>query len=207
MKKRIGLCAILVMVAVVTIPAMAQNQPRTHDGFFLRFLAGGGPGQIVLEDVQGSDMTFKSTGGGFHFQIGTSIAENFILFGDVGGFSLLDPEVEWEGTSGTLENVSMSAIGFGGGATYYIMPANFFFSGSVMYVSDQFEYENVEGESEYGLGFFLCVGKEWWIGDKWGLGVAAFFETGSPKDKPDAQGNQIQLRNTIFGLMFSATLD
>lgn len=198
---------IMALAISICLPAMVAGQAQEHEGFFMRFLAGAGPGNIVLEDVSGSDATFKSIGGAFHFQIGTNISENLILFGDLGGFSLIDPEMEWQGQSGTVEDVSVSAMGFGAGATYYMMPANFYLSGSVMYVSDTIEFSGSKGESEYGIGFFACIGKEWWVGDNWGLGAALFFEYSAPKDKEDPSGNQAQIKNTIFGIMFSATMD
>jgi len=197
----------LVICIVLPISSRAQsnNGARQHDGFFMRFLVGAGPGSITIDDA---DMEFTSTGADFHFQIGGSIAENLILFGDIGGFSLSNPEVEWQGATGTAEDVSVSAMGFGGGITYYIMPTNIFLSGSIMYVNDSIEYEDEDiGESDPGISFFISAGKEWWVGNKWGLGAAVFFEYGTPKDKADAAGNQAKMTNKIFGIMFSATMD
>ncbi|MFO7892077.1 MAG: hypothetical protein R6V04_17260 [bacterium] len=200
---------VLSILVGITLPVSvsAQSNPlaRQHEGLFLRFLLGAGPGSINIDD---DFMEFSSIGADFHFQIGGSVAENFILFGDIGGFSLTNPDVEIQGTAGTTEDVSVSAMGYGMGATYYIMPSNIFLSGSVMYVSDTIEYENEDaGESDSGLGFFISAGKEWWVGDNWGLGAAVFFEYGSLKDKEDAAGNQADITNHIFGVMFTATMD
>ncbi len=199
------------LIIALCLPGIlaAQMNPnaRQHEGFFMRFLAGGGPGKVTIDDVMCSEMIFTSTGGDFHFQIGSSISDNLIVFGDLGGFSLMDPEVEWFGETATLENLSVSAIGYGAGLTYYMMPANFYFSGSVLYCSDTIEYENVKGESESGLGFFLALGKEWWVGNNWGLGVALFLESSSVKDKEEVNGVKATIKNLIYGIAFSATMD
>lgn len=189
----------------ISVKAQSNNQARRHESFFMRFLLGAGPGSITIDDAE-IDLT--STGADFHFQIGGSVTENLILFGDIGGFSLTNPEMELQGATGTTEDVSVSAMGFGSGITYYIMPSNIFLSGSVMYINDTIKYEDEDiGESDPGIGFFISAGKEWWVGDKWGLGAAVFFEYGSLKDKADASGNQADITNQIFGIMFTATMD
>ncbi len=204
--KTVLLLSLVISIAIpITIQAQSNLGVREHEGFFMRFLVGPGPGSIKLDDA---DMEFSSTGVDFHFQIGGSVSNNLILFGDIGGFSLTDPEFKFQGTTVTVEDLSVNALGFGGGLTYYLMPANIFFSGSIMYVNDTIEIEDEKvAESESGMGFFISAGKEWWVGDKWGLGAALFFEYGTPKDKEDTAGNQATLTNRIFGIMFSATMD
>ena len=212
MKFKTRTVVMVILGIYLFLPAnlMGQSDPeaRKHEGFFMRFLLGGGPSSVVLENVDGSDMTFKPTGGDFHFQIGKSIGENLIVFADIGGFSLVNPNVEWQGSSGTTEDVSVSAFGFGAGVTYYIMPNNIFISGSILSIGNTIEYENsMKGKSESGFGFFICAGKEWWVSDKWALGGGIYFETSSTKDQKDAFGNQPDIKNRSFGIMFSATMD
>ncbi len=204
--KTVLLVTLVICIALpVSLLAQSNLEARNHEGFFMRFLVGAGPGSIIIDDA---DMEITSTGADFHFQIGGSVAENLILFGDIGGFSLTNPDMEWQGVSFSGEDVSVSAMGYGAGLTYYIMPANIFLSGSVMYVNDTIKFEDEEvGESDPGIGFFISAGKEWWVGDKWGLGAAVFFEYGNPKDKADVAGNQATMTNQIFGIMFSATMD
>ena len=180
-----------------------NNGSPFHEGFYLRFLAGGGPGSSVIDN----DMTFKSSAGLFHFQIGGEISENLVLFGDIGGFSLSDPKVEFEGTAYTLKDVYISSFGVGIGLSYYIMPANIYLTGSLMLANSYIEYQDQKlAESERGPGVFLSIGKEWWVGKKWGLGIAGFFEGAWLKDKEDAQGYQADINNQIFGIAFSATM-
>ena len=87
----------LLLCAALIIPAILTAQDKAHEGFFMRFLVGAGPGKVTIDDVMGKEMVFTSTGSDFHFQIGKSISQNLILFGDLGGFSLTDPDVEYGG--------------------------------------------------------------------------------------------------------------
>lgn len=212
MKKINTYYTLLTLIAILFIPQWIQGQEdvriNIHEGFFMRFLAGGGSGNVEMDNVSGSTMTFQGATGTFHFQIGTEISDNLALYGDLGGFGITEPEIEWQGNRGTANNASISYTGVGVGLTYYLMPSNIYFSGSVLYASNTIEFETSEGESENGLGIFLCIGKEWLIGEKqkWGLGVAGFFEGASLEDKEDAAGNSSDIKNSNLGIAFSATL-
>jgi len=49
------------------------------------------------------------------------------------------------------------------------------------------------------------VGKEWWVSNRWGLGVAIFGSFSQSKDKGD--GVEYTIKNRAFGVLFSATFD
>ena len=53
-----------------------------------------------------------------------------------------------------------------------------------------------------GLGLKLAVGKEWWVSDHWGIGVAGQFFI-SRNDDPDA--TTVKLTTLGGGVAFSAT--
>lgn len=201
-------------VSLILFPFQLQAQApapgaRTHDGFFLRFLAGGGPGQLVVDDVLGSELKYTSpAGGAFHFQIGGAVAENLILFGDVGGFALADPDVELGGASQPGQNLDVTASGLGGGLCYYFMPANIYLSGSVLASRNSMTFQSVTGESEAGPSLLVAAGKEWWVGPRWGLGVALMLELGSTRDQRDATtGEKPRMTTRMFSVAFSATLN
>lgn len=203
---------LLVFVGLVTCACftagaseLQSTEERGHEGFFMRFLLGFGPGNLAF-DLSGSEMKFSSTGTLFHFQIGKEIMPNLALFGDLGGFTLTDPEVSWQGSNITVEDVSISSVGFGAGLTYYFMPSNVYLSGSVLLAQASFEFDGNEGESERGPGLMLAVGKEWWVGQKWTLGVSAFIEGARLKDQPDGGGHKAPISTQIVGLAFSATM-
>ncbi len=208
MKARINLiCVILVLGFFFPSCLIAQESSdiRTHEKFYLRFLAGMGSGNIVLSYI-GSDMVFSAVSGLFHFQIGSEIAENLVLFGDFGGFSLTEPTVEWQGLPSTAKDTDISSFGIGAGLSYYIMPADIYLSGSFLLSQVILESDDIEAEGKMGPGVFICIGKEWWVGKKWGLGIAGFFENAWTKDQSDNQGYQAPIKSRAFGVAFSATL-
>jgi hypothetical protein len=49
------------------------------------------------------------------------------------------------------------------------------------------------------------VGKEWWVTQDWGLGLAGQFQVASMKDHPD--GVSTRMTAETFSLLFSATFN
>ena len=91
---------------------------------------------------------------------------------------LVDLRVEQPGIEGEAElNGRLSMAAIGGGITYYLMPINIYFSGSIggakLYLHD--DDNDIDGDSDIGIAGDLTVGKEWWVGNSWGLGLAAVF--------------------------------
>src|SRR4029079_14699548 len=96
-----------------------------------------------------------------------------------------DPDVEIDGRDlGDAEDLDRELgigddaqlVGIGIGLTYYIMPVNVYVSGAVGI--GQIVFENYHGDregSDIGFASDVIVGKEWWVGDDWGLGVAGQF--------------------------------
>jgi hypothetical protein len=195
--------SVLILAVVCFSTSIFGQEEFTHQGFYMRFLAGGGPGRVKIDN----DMILKSSPAGlFHFQIGGALTENLALFADLGGFSLTDPEMEYGGSTTPLDEASVSSVGIGAGLSYYIMPANLYLSGSLMLAQVSMEFEGTTSETEWGPGFLVAVGKEWRVGRRWGLGAAAFFEGAKVKDQADPGGNQPDVTSSIFGIAFTATL-
>jgi len=55
-------------------------------------------------------------------------------------------------------------------------------------------------ESKWGFGVQGLVGKEWWVSQDWGIGVAGEVLASSMKDDADES-----MTGLAFGLLFSAT--
>jgi hypothetical protein len=86
--------------------------------------------------------------------------------------------------------------------TYYFMPVNLYLSGSAGFGSLEFD-GNISGETDMGLALDLTVGKEWWVGDNWGLGVAGGFGYHSLPE----EGLDENWSGTSFVVRFTATLN
>jgi hypothetical protein len=205
--------AVLLFLVLLANSSFSQtkNQARQHEGFFMRFLLGVGQGKVVIEDVEGSDMEFTGTPLGGRIQIGGSVSENLIIFGEAGGANFSEPTITWKGDEGLLTGKDMSINDFGVGISYYIMPTNIFLSGSITMSKDRIKTKNdddqteTEATTESGLGFYLSAGKEWWVSDKWALGCAVFAQISNATDKSST--GDYPVKNSVFGIAFSATFD
>ena len=191
----------LVLVLALAAPALAG--PRDHlDGFFMRLSAGGGTASSKIED--GTDEAeISGTAGDINFAFGGIVAPNLALHGTLYGWSLSDPDLEVNGVTGTLEG-DVTAAALGAGLTYYLMPANVYFSGSLGIGRLTVDGPgNFDGDTDRGLMLDVTVGKEWWVGDGWGLGVAGgmTYHSFGDGDVPE------NWSGTSFTLRFSATMN
>lgn len=205
MRSRTALACFLPAVLLLLAGPVVAGEPRTHDGFFLRLSGGVGYGSTsrtlpsgIVGNPQTAELAFDGLDGDYNFAVGGMIARNLALHGTFFGWSIADPDVEVDGTkTGSLDgNLSLSAMG--GGVTYYIMPANIYFSGSL-----GLAWLSEEIETDVGFGLDATIGKEWWVGGSWGLGLAGAFGYHSvPDDLFDENWSGVS-----FGLRFSATLN
>lgn len=196
----IAFAAILATLAVVQ-PAAAG--PRDHaDGFFLRLSSGFGS-MGSKNDASIASFDFTGTGTDLDIAIGAVVAPNLALHGTLMGWLTSDPDVEFNGDDMGKANGDLTATGFGAGLTYYLMPANVYLTGSIGAGSLEFDAGNIAGETDSGLIMTFGLGKEWWVGDKWGLGAALGVIHHSFPD-PDVDENW---NGTSFTLRFSATMN
>lgn len=133
-----------------------------HDGFFLRLAVGAGIGGLHSD---GDDDW--GGGGHFSFDIGASPIDNFVLHFRTAqhAFALNEASRPWD-------FATVSAWGIGG--TWYFMPQNIYLTGSLGFAA--LNLLDVDGrdvsDGDGGFGCGLDVGKEWWVSDNWGLGIA-----------------------------------
>ncbi|HEY7376328.1 MAG TPA: hypothetical protein VIF57_29480, partial [Polyangia bacterium] len=113
-------------------------------------------------------------------------------------------EVEQNGTAMGRAGGSADMTGVGFGLAYYIDSANVYFLASVaMMIFDLEDTTNFNVyHSDDGIGFHGVIGKEWWVSQNWGLGIAGEFVGASLKDK-DNTG--VKWTGTSFSLLFSTT--
>jgi len=199
------------LMFIMTSPIQAQYERiagfHEHDGFFLRFQAGYGSGKMVEKDLPEGNLNLSGSTGTFRFQIGGAIAENLVLFGEYGGFFLSDADVDWGSFSDYVIGMDVTITDFGGGLTYYFMPANFYLSGTFTISRDKFERKesNVPATSASGFGMYVSAGKEWWVAADWGLGAAGFYYFSHTTDKGTDANTAYPISNSVIGIVFSAT--
>src|SRR5262245_15592201 len=189
MRKGLFVAFATVAVLMVTLPqaSLAGGGPQDHKGIFLRLGLGGGYVSSGSDD-DGVEVDISGIGGDFVFLLGGCVSENLALHGSLWSWSLWDPDVEIADDSGnSLEGEldgSLSMGAYGGGMTYYMMPQNMYFTFNVGMArleidSDEFDFDET---SDWGFALEGSFGKEWWVGNSWGLGLAGVFGFHSIED-------------------------
>jgi hypothetical protein len=156
-----------------------------HEGFFLRLQLGPGGSSVSRKGDSWSGM-----GLGMGLAIGGSPVENLALHLDLQTTWLFSPDRNVNG-------IGMQSLGIG--ATYYIMPADIFLSGAVGI--GWLAFEDDAGQSKdtsAGIALDALVGKEWWVGSDWGIGVAAQLLYMHVKDYTDDEPMNAFAVNVLF---------
>ena len=169
-------CAIVAAILILPAAAFAGGSPRAHDGgFMLRMTLGGGGGGTTISD-DFNELEFSGGQGEFTIAIGGVVTENLAIHGTLFGFSMVDPEVKINGTSLGEANGSMTMSAVGAGLTWWVMPANFYLSGSAGFGTLTADPDGTSSEtSDTGFAMELALGKEWFVSESWGLGVGGGF--------------------------------
>lgn len=185
-------------------PANA-GEPKTHDGFFLRLSTGVGAANSSIE-AAGDKIDLHGVAADLNIAIGGVVSRDLAVHGTLWGWSMSDPEADviLGGLPGSGEiNGTVTMSGVGAGLTYYVMPANLYLSGSLGFGRLNLDAGAVEGDTDNGVVMDLTIGKEWWVGDAWGLGVSGGFTFHSFPDPPVDEN----WSGTSFAVRFSATMN
>jgi hypothetical protein len=183
---------------------------ETHDGVYVRLHLGGGFTSMKANSG-GADLKISGDSVSIGIAVGGALTENLVLYGTFTGTTISNPNFSSAGTTVIAAGVSTAgSVGFGVGLAYYLEPTNVYFAGSLL--ANQLELDDADGnkvrETEFGVGFEGLIGKEWWVSDNWGLGVAGQFVFASMKDKDSlGTGNPPTWTSTAFSLLFSATFN
>ena len=200
-----GGSALLVLGTLVSAgPAYAGGQPREHDGFFMRLSLGGGSGNASVEE-SGVKAELKGGAADMNLAFGGMVSKNLALHGTMWGWGVQDPDAEITSLGTLSQNGYLGMSAIGPGVTYYLMPANVYFSGSIG-IGSLTGSDDLDGNTGTGFALDATVGKEWWVGPNWGLGFAGDFTYLSAKDSDFSIFNE-SWSVTSFGLRFSATFN
>ncbi len=184
--------AVAAMVLAWGTPALAQGDPASargmadtvhrHLGFFLQMDLGAGY-LSTSASSGGSSVQVHGGAGAFSIAIGGAVAENLILAGHFWGDGVSSPTVTSNGasTASNSDFLGLSAIGFN--VTWYFMPLNLYVQATPSITRVTFLRGGTAGDTDGGLGLRLAVGKEWWVGDHWGLGLNGHLALSSNKDR------------------------
>ena len=200
--------ATVVLAALLSSAAASAGEIHTHDGFHLRFGVGlvGGASTVYSGDTS---LTFGGPGLLDGVQVGGSPIENLSIFFEADCLTLFSANTGSNKDGGlkpsNQDGPSFYGLMTGVGVGYYFMPQNIYVSGAVgaafnrVSLSDDGVDFNTQ---DMGFGFTAMAGKEWWVSDNWGVGMAGQFLylQGSGRTSAVASSHTV-----AFGLILTAT--
>jgi len=184
----------LLLVTMVCFPAatLAQTEeaapaadPTAHRHLGWMFRLDLGADYLKTSASQdGESLSLSGPGVSAGIVIGHAVAEDWLLGLDIWGLSSFSPSLSTGGASAATRG-TLALTGFGLNATHYFTPANVYvsLSPSATVLSMRSGDGDASASTHVGFGGRLDVGKEWWVGDHWGVGVAAQLALAVNKDK------------------------
>jgi len=191
----------------------AQKVIHQHRGFYMSLAAGPVFGKVhddVTESTGSYTLDMSGTGAVFDFKIGGAVKENLILHATIISNTMAGPTITSSNNSSTKanDNLNVGEAMFGAGVTYYLMPLNMLFSGTLgignFSIMDNTNNTNIS--TQRGFSMQLKVGKEWWVSKKWGLGIGLTYGKTSLTNEPGG-GVSEKLNSNRFGILFNASLN
>jgi hypothetical protein len=155
-------------------PAEPASTAHRHLGFFIR-PEGGYAWLTAGTSFRGSKAEVSGSGAFLAIAIGAAVSEDLIVAGTGWHFFVNEPELKLDGSSlGTASGASAALLGYGVAVTWYLHPSNFYLSVNpalAQLVAADGSGNNLS--SDFGPGLRAAAGKEWWVSDHWGVGLAA----------------------------------
>ncbi|HSP18475.1 MAG TPA: hypothetical protein VLQ79_03110 [Myxococcaceae bacterium] len=175
-------------------PGQTDWTRHRHLGGFFRMTLGGG--YLGATPSPSGAASFSSGAATMSAAVGGALAEDWILAADAWVSAAPANRLGKDWTFG------LSALGLN--LTHYVMPANVFitFVPSVTLVTVSDRNGETVRQTQAGFGARFSLGKEWWVGDHWGIGLAVEGFFASNHERASAQP---VWTTTGASLVFSAT--
>jgi hypothetical protein len=151
------------------------------------------------------DVTISGLSGLAGLGIGGAISENVILGVHIFDAVATSPSVSLSsGQSANASNATLTMWGIGPELTYYFMPSNAYVSATAGISRMSVTSNGRTYDTDPGFGSRVSLGREWWVSDHWGLGLAGHVSFSTNND-PGANGQGYTLTTWAYGATFSAT--
>jgi hypothetical protein len=155
------------------VAPVVQSAANRHLGGFVR--PDVGFGFLNASGTQSGGFRFEARGAAATFGVaaGGAIAEDHVLAFHFWGTIAANANMSFAfGTSGVLvDNSTFRWIGFGPEYTAY-WQGNSYFSISPLLTRATWSTIGATGTTNWDFGLRGALGKEWWVSDHWGLGIA-----------------------------------
>lgn len=191
------------------LPAPPDLDAERHDGFMLRMALGFGGGTATEDAGGGNSIDYSGFAMSFSVDVGGAPIEDLVLHLRLADFVIIDPDVTLHdpvlGATklGTVSDLSLAFLLLGPGLSYYFMPVNIYLTAALGMSWANVSDSTDSASSDMGIGVNFDVGKEWWVSDSWGIGLAGRFWYTHVTE--ESGGLSADLDFTAFGVLFSAT--
>jgi hypothetical protein len=191
-------------------PMAPEEGSEQHDGFMLRATIGFGGARLTRVGSAAlfiaNEAEYSGAGLLWSLDVGGSPVDNLVLHGRLAQITIGSPDTTFDGDDqGTIDELSAGALLIGPAVSYYIMPINLYLTAAVglgVIVVTHDDDEDAEATSDAGVALNFDVGKEFWVNDQWGLGVAGRFWYTAAQDE---EAGDAEFDCIGGGLLFSAT--
>jgi len=171
---------------------------RDHaDGLFLRLAPGYGQAVSTLA-LPGQKVELSGATAAADVAVGVVISEDLVLHGTFCGSLMQDADVQHNATRSQLDG-DVLGTAYGIGLTRYFMPDNVYLSASGGLGRYELDLAGGRSTTDYGPFFTFSVGKEWWLGPSWGIGIAGgvqYHDYGDPDVDANWSGLTYNMRLT-----------
>lgn len=195
-------------------PPPPDPTAERHDGFFLRLALGFGGNYVDAQAHNGGELDalgdaanhakFSGFAMDFSFDIGGAPIDNFAIAFRLQFSSLVEPNETLDGAHvSPPKHSSVDVTLVGPSFTYYFMPINIYATAAIGWASIGFDDGSDQRGTSAGFGMTFDLGKEFWVGDQWGLGGALRF---SWTDVTHTEHHvPVEYQFFGWGILFSAT--
>jgi len=183
---------------------VADAPVHTHDSMYVQLTPGIGAVATATKLADDTEVSLSGAASSLGIGIGFAVAENWLLGLDLSGALVLGPTLKQGGMEvKSDQSVKWSTYYVGVAASHYFMPLNLRVGLGIGALQMALDLPHLPMEtSKTGAAARLVIGKEWWVGDRWGLGVALESTLGAvPDDKDNDKGWGV----AAFSLALSAT--
>jgi hypothetical protein len=168
------------------VQSYADPDAHTHHGLWMRVMLG--PAGFDARSTIGSDK-YEAQGGGAGFSLaaGYALTRHLVLYAEAFDDIAVGPTVKMNGTDlgSTGSSVSAGVVGIGPGIAYFT-DSNFHLGLTVAAARLTVSKDNTDiARSNLGFGVNATLGKQWWVSDSWGIGVAGQVFVGAIPDASD----------------------
>jgi len=151
------------------IPAPRTDTVHRHLGGFIRPDLGFGYASMSASQ-NGTDASIGGLAGTFGFAAGGALSENSILAFHLWDLVVTNPDVTINNSTFNNANATLTIIALGPEYTAYFSN-NAYFSITPSLSRATLATSGNSADTNWGFGLRAAIGKEWWVGDHWGLGV------------------------------------